>query len=88
MYSIRSIKIGTDNSLELHLLGIARMIGPTFHTPDCAFNPYGKVSLPIGVNPLIAYDLPIFNNDLMVPMPNITKDEIILEQLSRLNPSK
>lgn len=54
MYSLRSIKTGTGDSRELHLLGMARMIGPAFHTPDRAFNPYGKASLPIGVNPLIA----------------------------------
>lgn len=39
MYSLRSIKTGTGDSRELHLLGMARMIGPAFHTPDRAFNP-------------------------------------------------
>ena len=34
MYSLRSIKTGTGDSRELHLLGMARMIGPAFHTPD------------------------------------------------------
>lgn len=38
MYSLRSIKTGTGDSRELHLLGMARMIGPAFHALQAGIN--------------------------------------------------